>query len=68
MVAAVVVAVVVAVAGVIFVGHGQGHGDVYVYDHHSPVGLGASIVRGKASLSATFRHVVALVDSLAGGA
>ena len=43
-----VVDVVVAVAGVIFVGHG--HGNVYddVYDHHSPIRLSASLRRGKA--------------------
>ena len=39
-----VVAVVVAVAGVIFVGHGQGH--VYdgdnVHDHHSSLQLGGA--------------------------
>jgi hypothetical protein len=50
------VAVVVAVAGVIFVGHdgedAYGHGDAH--DHHSPFRLGASIHRGKVSLSATF--------------
>jgi hypothetical protein len=55
----VVVVLAVAVAGVIFVGH-VGHGDVYDRDHHSQFRLGASIRRGKASLSTAFCDVIAL--------
>jgi hypothetical protein len=59
----VVLVLVVAVAGAIFVGQGHGRGNVHedVYDHHSPLRLGASLYRGKASLSAAFRDVAALV-------
>ncbi len=61
---------VVAVAGAIFVGHGHGHGNIHddVYDHHSPLRLGASLYRGMASLSAAFRDVTALVAGLGGRA
>jgi hypothetical protein len=54
------------VAGVIFVGHGDGHGDCHVYDrdHHSPLRLGVSIRRGKVSPSAAFRGVAALASGL----
>ena len=58
------------VAGVIFVGHGHDGEDAYgngyadVYDHHSPLRLGASLRRGKASLFAAFRDVTALVAGL----
>ena len=60
------VVVAVAVAGVIFVGHGHGHGDVYVndHDHHPPLPLGASARPGKASPSAAFPDVAALVAGL----
>ena len=57
-------------AGVIFVGQDgedhSGHGDDYDYDrdHHSPLRLGASIHRGKVSLSAVFRGVAAHVAGL----
>ena len=54
--------VAVAVAGVIFVGHGNVHADVY--DHHSQLQLGASLRRGKASLSAAFRDAAAAVAGL----
>ena len=56
--------VAVAVAEVIFVGHG--HGDVYDYDdnHHSPFPVGARARCGKAPLSAAFRDVAALVAGL----
>ena len=57
-------------AGVIFVGHGHdgedAYGDVYDYVHHSPLRLGASIRRGKASLPAAFRDVAPLVAGLRG--
>ena len=56
------VAVVVAVAGVISVGHG--HGDVHDRDHHPPLRLGAKVRLGKVSLSAAFRDVAALVAGL----
>jgi hypothetical protein len=36
--------VAVVVAGVIFVGHGQGHDDVYDDDHHSSLQLGGASV------------------------
>ena len=59
-----VLVVAVAVAEVIFVGHGHGNVHDDVYDHHSPFRLGASLCRGKASLSAAFRDLTGLVAGI----
>ena len=55
--------VAVVVAGVISVGHGQGHDhdNVCDYDHHPPLRLGARVHPGKAPPSAAFRDVATLV-------
>jgi hypothetical protein len=58
------VVVSVAVAGVIFVGHGHENDHVHDCDHHPPLRLGARVCLGKVALSAAFRDVAALVAGL----
>ncbi len=65
-VVAVDVAVVVAVAGVITVGHGHENGQDHVHDHHRSLPLGAGLDHGKACLFKVVRAVAPLVAVLGG--
>jgi hypothetical protein len=60
----VAVVVVVVVAGVITVGHGQGHENDHVYDHHRTFRSGTRLDHGKVYFSGTVRPFVSLVTGL----